>query len=372
MLNTLLKLKDRLEKRKNENILRSLKPEKQGIDFYSNDYLGLAQNELFLEILLQEINQQPPLLKGATGSRLISGNSNFTMDVEFFLAKKHSVESALLLPSGYLANVAFFSAIPQRGDTVIMDEFIHRSVRDGAKLSNAKRLKFRHNNLDHLEKLLKEASGNCFIAVESLYSMEGDFAPLEKLTTLAERYNASLIVDEAHAFGVFGYGLVAQKNLQQKVFATVVTFGKALGLHGAAIFGNQTLISYLINFSSPVIYSTGSSDFHAMSIKKGYDFLEDNSTLSQDLQNNIKEFRKIGLPTLSDQQSPIQIIPMSDTSSAKNLQQHLEKRGFLTFAAVAPTVKEGEERLRICLHSFNSKQEINQVTKIILEFIERN
>ncbi|QOW09597.1 pyridoxal phosphate-dependent aminotransferase family protein [Kaistella flava (ex Peng et al. 2021)] len=369
MLNTLSKLKDSLEKRNKENVLRSLNPEKQGIDFYSNDYLGLAQNATFQEILLKEINQQPHLLKGATGSRLISGNSNFTMEVEAYIANKHKVESALLLPSGFVANVALFSAIPQRGDIVLMDEFIHRSVRDGLRLSNAKRSKFAHNDLDHLEKLLKEAKGNCFIAVESLYSMEGDFAPLEKLTELAERYNAFLIVDEAHAFGVFGYGLVAQKNLHKKVFATVVTYGKGMGMHGAAILGNQTMISYLVNFSSPVIYTTGSNDFHAMSIKKGYQFLENNSNLSQKLQENISEFRKINLPTLSDVQSPIQILPMRNISSAKKLQQHLENKGFLTFAAVAPTVKEGEERLRICLHSFNSKEEINQLTTIIKEFI---
>ena len=369
MLNIVSKLKDSLEKRNKENVLRSLKAKKEGIDFYSNDYLGLAQNATFQEIILQEINQQPHLLKGATGSRLISGNSDFMMEVEAFLAKKHNVESALLLPSGYLANVALFSAIPQRGDIVLIDEFIHRSVRDGLRLSNAKALKFRHNDLVHLEELLKKAEGNCFIAVESLYSMEGDFAPLEKLTTLAERYNASLIVDEAHGFGVFGHGLVAQKNLQKKVFATVVTYGKGMGMHGAAILGNQTMISYLVNFSSPVIYTTDSNDFHAMSIKMGYDFLENNSILNQNLQENISEFRKSNLPTLSDPQSPIQIVPMPNISSAKRAQQHLEKKGFLTFAAVAPTVKEGEERLRICLHSFNSKEEINQLTTIIKEFI---
>lgn len=369
MLNIVSKLKDKLEKRNTENVLRSLKPKKEGINFYSNDYLGLAQNTTFQKILLQEINQQPHLLKGSTGSRLISGNSNFMMEVEAFIAKKHKVEGALLLPSGYLANLALFSAIPQRGDTVLIDELIHRSVRDGIRLSNAKGLKFRHNDLGHLEELLKKAEGSCFIAVESLYSMDGDFAPLEQLTALAERYNASLIVDEAHAFGVFGYGLVALKNLQKKVFATVVTYGKGMGMHGAAILGTQTMISYLVNFSSPVIYTTGSNDFHAMSIKKGYDFLENNSNLSQTLQENISEFRKSNLPTLSDPQSPIQIIPMPNISSAKRTQQHLENKGFLTFAAVAPTVKEGEERLRICLHSFNSKEEINQSTNIIKEFI---
>ncbi|CAM4192637.1 aminotransferase class I/II-fold pyridoxal phosphate-dependent enzyme [Flavobacterium weaverense] len=369
MLNTLSKLKDSLEKRNTENVLRSLKHKKEGVDFYSNDYLGMAQNVPFQEIVLQEINQQPQLLKGATGSRLISGNSNFTMEVEAFIANKHMVESALLLPSAYLANLALLSAIPQRGDIVLMDECIHRSVRDGLRLSNAKSLKFKHNDLEHLEKLLKEANGNRFIAVESLYSMEGDFAPLEKLAVLAEKYNAALIVDEAHAFGVFGYGIVAQKNLHKKVFATIVTYGKALGMHGAAILGNQTMICYLVNFSSPVIYTTGSNDLHAMSIKKGYHFLENNSILNQNLQENISEFRKSNLPTLSDPQSPIQIVPMANVSSAKRAQQHLENKGFLTFAAVAPTVKEGEERLRICLHSFNSKEEIDQLTKIIKEFI---
>ncbi|WP_140939625.1 aminotransferase class I/II-fold pyridoxal phosphate-dependent enzyme [Sphingobacterium lumbrici] len=369
MLNTLVRLNQALEDRTQKDILRRLKPPDKGIDFYSNDYLGFTQNVLLQEMLLKEINKQPYLLKGATGSRLISGNTDFMMEAEAFLAKKHGVESALLLPSGYLANMAFFSSIPQHGDTVLMDEFVHRSVRDGARLSPARRLKFAHNDLNHLEKLLKEVKGSCFIAVESLYSMEGDFAPLEELTELANRYQACLIVDEAHAFGVFGYGLVAKKNLQKKIFATVVTYGKALGMHGAAILSNQTTISYLVNFSSPVIYTTGSNDLHAMSIKKGYDFMEHNSTPAQNLQNNIREFRRIGLPTLSDAQSPIQTLPIPGISAAKKLQRHLMSKRFLTFAAVSPTVKEGEERLRICLHAFNSKEEINQLTNIIRDFI---
>lgn len=365
MLSTLSFLELAIEKRKQEKVLRQLPAAKNGIDFYSNDYLGFSTESGLTEIVVNEIIQQPDLLKGATGSRLISGNSDRTMQVESFLAHKHQVQSALLFPSGYTANLAFFSSVPQRGDTILMDECIHRSVRDGVRLSDAHKIKFRHNDMQHLEELLKRSRGNCFIAVESLYSMDGDFAPLHALTLIAKRYNANLVVDEAHAFGIFGYGLVSQKKLQHRVFATMITYGKALGLHGAAILGTELLISFLINFSSAFIYTTGSSDLYAISIQKGYEFLKENPERIQDLQNNILLLRNSGLPFSSASESPIQILRGTTISCVKNLQQQLEKEGFLTFAALAPTVKKGEERLRICLHSYNSSDEINQLSDLI-------
>lgn len=358
-----------LDQRKDAGTLRILKPKAEGIDFYSNDYLGLARNKELQDLLLNTIIKCPELLSGSTGSRLISGNSPEAEATEKYIADQHHYPSALLFPSGYNANLALFSTLPRRHDTLIVDEQIHRSVHDACRMSHATKLKFRHNDIEHLEEILKRQSGFCYIAVESLYSMEGDMAPLQEIALLATQYNAGLIVDEAHAFGVFGNGLVTENHLQNNVLATVITYGKALGAHGAAIFSSTLLINYLINFASPFIYTTAAQDIQWMGVKKGYEFLKDKPFLSKQLQENIKIFRKQGIQSSSSENSPIQAIVLSDNQLLRELQQTLTEEGFLTYAVYSPTVKAGTERLRICLHSFNTEEEIIKLTRIIKEFI---
>lgn len=359
-----------LEKRKEEGALRRLKQRSEGIDFYSNDYLGLAQNKKLQNLLLKKITYSPHLLSGSTGSRLISGNSPEVTETEEYIAKHHQYPSALLFSAGYNANLALFSTLPDRHDVIIVDEQIHRSVHDACKMSNAKKLKFRHNDVKNLEEILQRQNKHCYIAVESLYSMDGDFAPLQKLAELAEKYSASLLVDEAHAFGVFGDGLVAKYQLQDKVLATVLTYGKALGAHGAAVLSNELVISYLVNFASPFIYTTSAQNIQWVSIKTGYDFLKENGNLSTKLQENIAIFRKQGLQAYSSEKSPIQAILLPDNQRLKALQDILSEKGFLTYAVYSPTVKAGTERLRICLHSYNTEQEIVNLTQIIKHFMK--
>lgn len=358
-----------LDKRKEEGTLRRLRIQSSGIDFYSNDYLGLAKSKELQYLLLRKVMDNPQLLSGSTGSRLISGNSEIAVSVEKDIAQKYQFESALLFPSGYNANLALLSTLPSRHDTVIVDEQIHRSVHDGCKLSNARKLKFKHNDTEDLENILKRQEGHCYIAIESLYSMEGDFAPLQEIAALASKYKASLIVDEAHALGVFGYGLIEKYQLQNYVSAAVVTYGKALGVHGAVILCNETVKSYLINFASPFIYTTSAQDFQWMSIKTGYEFLDQNHELAVKLQDNIKFFRSRNLQSPSAQTSPVQAIVIPDNQRLKELQNTLSEEGFLTYAIYSPTVKAGSERLRICLHSFNTEEEIVKLTGIIKEFI---
>lgn len=368
MLKNFHHFQEALEKRKEDGTLRILQPKSKGIDFYSNDYLGLAKNNELQNLLLKQIIENPQLLSGSTGSRLISGNSPAAIETEKFIAEEHQYPAALIFSSGYNANLALFSTLPTRQDIVIVDEKIHRSVHDACKISHARKLKFKHNNTEDLEHILKRQNKNCYIAIESLYSMDGDFAPIQEITHIAEKYNASLIVDEAHAFGVFGHGLVKKYQLQNKVLATVVTYGKALGASGAAILSDNIINSYLINFASPFIYTTSAQDIHWMSIKTGYEFLKAQEHFSIQLQENIAIFRKQGLKTSSAKNSPIQAIIIPDNEILKSLQQNLSDNGFLTYAVLSPAVKEGTERLRICLHSFNTEEEITQLTKIIKEF----
>lgn len=365
MLMLQTQLRNQIEQRKSEGILRKLRTSKESIDFCSNDYLGLIRDKFFQKKISEIAFENPRLLIGSTGSRLISGNSENTMQTESFLAKTHGNESALLFPSGYKANLALFSCIAKRTDTILVDELIHRSVHDGCSLSQATKWKFKHNDLNHLESLLKKAKGNIIIAIESLYSMDGDFAPLKDITELASRYQANLIVDEAHAMGVFGKGLVSQNQLQNKVFSTVVTYGKAMGLNGAAILGSQVLKEYLVNFASPFIYSTAASDFQSLSIRASYKYIDTHTDLRLTLQKNIEYFRSHQVHSISQEKSPIQIVQFPFSIKLRQAAAELSTIGFQTYPVFAPSVKQGSERLRICLHQFNSYTEIDRLCDII-------
>ena len=344
---------------------RNLGINEEGVDFLSNDYLGMAGNKAFRQCLLELLNTSPELLSGATGSRLISGNRPICAEVEEFIAKKHQTDSALLFPSGYKANLALFSCIAGRNQTILVDELVHRSVHDGCALSYAQKKKFRHNDINHLEYLLSRTTGSVFIAVESLYSMDGDFALLEDIVTLAERYGAWVIVDEAHAVGVFGEGLVYRYNLQSRVLATVVTYGKAFGAQGAAVLGNRVLKEYLVNFASPFIYSTAMPDFQVLIISEAYKFLEAYPYLADELQYNIKYFRQHQIHSLSQSMSPVQVVQFPVKENLYKAVQELKQQKINVYPILSPTVKEGEERLRITLHQFNSITEIDELARII-------
>lgn len=360
-------LETRLMKRSESGFLRELKITGKATDFFSNDYLGMAQDQDFHAEVLQAIQEDPTLIGGSTGSRLISGHSQVAFETEAFLARTHQTESALLFPSGYIANLSLFSCLPQKGETVIVDEYIHRSVHDGCMMSTATKWKFKHNNLQDLEDKLKRTQGICYVAIESLYSMEGDFAPLKEITNLTEKYGASLIVDEAHAFGVFGYGLVHRLGLQNNVFATLITYGKAMGSHGSAVLCKHIVKSYLINFGSPFIYSTAPTDLTWMQLKMGYQYILNHPSLADQLQQNIQFFRSQGLPILSAKESPIQALAVKNNEQLLQLRDVLLHKGLQTYAVFSPTVRLGQELLRICLHTFNTKEDIRLLASLIQE-----
>ena len=353
-----------LNDRQKEGRLRALKPKEIGIDFYSNDYLGMARNTLFQDRLVNIINNNPRILLGATGSRLISGNSKITETVETYIANIHGVERALVFSSGYSANLALYSSILKRTDTVILDELVHRSVIDGCRLGLGTTWKFKHNNLEHLEHLLKKSKGAIYVGVESIYSMDGDFASLKEIAILCKRYKANLIVDEAHAFAVYGIGIVDELGIQDMVFATVITYGKAMGLHGAAILGSNIMINYLINYASTFIYTTAMPDFHALSIQEGYEFIANNTQLKDELFTNIKLYKSL-ITSCNTSNSAIQPFIISELEARNELINSLKESGILCYAISSPTVAKGSERLRVCLHSFNTKEEIQLLSTII-------
>lgn len=365
-MNQETKLEVLLAKRKEQNSFRLLgnKP-KDMIDFSSNDYLGLARSGGLKKTILDAYSQEE-FPNGSTGSRLLTGNSEMAVACENYLANLFEFEATTLFGSGYMANMAIFSSLPQRGDTIIYDEHSHACIKDGCRLSLAKRLPFKHNDLSDLERKLKEAEGEIFIACESIYSMDGDMAPLAGIIALADQYKAKVIVDEAHSTGVFGQngaGLVSELGLQDKVFAVIFTFGKAMGIHGACITGSQPLKEFITNFSRPFIYTTAPSHFEVISIHSAFEYLRKQPSLGHSLQEKIKQFNQL-LPAFSSP-STIKSIVIGGIEKTKEVAQVLQEQGFDIRPILSPTVKEGSERLRICLHTFNTEEEISLICHLL-------
>jgi 8-amino-7-oxononanoate synthase len=350
----------KLEQVEQKGLLRQLTLEENKIDFASNDYLGFAQH---YNIIRSEPDHSANT-NGATGSRLISGNSKEAMHAEEFIAQYHGFEAALVFNSGYVANIGLCTSIAGRNDTFIVDELVHASIIDGIRLSNATKFNFKHNDILSLENKLKKAKGKIFVIVESLYSMEGDFAPLKEIIRLCEKHKAILIVDEAHAVGVWGKdgkGWISELGLENKVLACVYTYGKAFGLHGAAVTGSETLKKYLLNFARPFIFSTALPPLLYAQIHQQYQLLTNVNTKTLfDLiayfrikSKNLLDFKFI------NSGSQIQAIVLGDNQKAIALASYLNQQGFFVKAIRSPTVPLGTERVRICLHLFNTTKQID-------------
>lgn len=349
--------------------LRKLHVSSDLIDFASNDYLGLARSSNLATSVMQEWEMQISHLNGlgSTGSRLLTGNSFYAQGLEDRIARFHGYEAGLLFNCGYMANVGLLSAIASREDTIIFDAGVHASTRDGIRLSRAKALPFRHNTLEHLENRLKNCAlrGDRFLCIESVYSTDGSTAPLFEISQLAQKYDAHLIVDEAHATGACGpngRGLIAEYHLTNKVFAQVVTFGKALGAHGAIVLGSHTLKQALINFATPIIYTTALPLQMLAAIKCRYDLFPKLEQERQQLQNLIRFFRA-SYPNSST--THIQSVPIEGNENAKNTAQTLIDCGFDVRPLLSPTVQRGHEVLRICLHAFNTEKELALLLQMI-------
>ena len=365
-------LSERLEERRETGLIRSLVDKAHLVDFCSNDYLGLAQSDEFKQLIDQKLKQYQQERVGATGSRLISGNFTYTEQLEQKIADFHQAETGLIFNSGYDANLGVFASLARRGDTIITDELIHASIIDGVRLTHAKRLRFRHNNLVDLEKKLRLAEGHVFVGVESVYSMDGDVAPLGEIAALCEKYQAHLIVDEAHATGVFGHqgeGVVQRDHLQDKVLARVHTFGKAMGTHGAIVLGSNNLRSYLVNFARSFIYTTALPMHALAAIEAAYELIPTWHQAREHLDRLIDLFQDtLGKATryeILPSASPIQGVIVAGNHQAKHLAEQIEAAGFYVKAILSPTVPAGQERLRICLHAFNTKAQLDQLMNMI-------
>ena len=377
MITTKTTLQQLLDKRKESLLWRDLPEKSHLIDFCSNDYLGFARSSELKEQIIEALKSFPGDKLGSTGSRLISGNSRYYEELEAFVAHYHKAETGLIFNSGYDANLGFFASVPQFNDLVLFDEAVHASIRDGLKLTRAQTASFRHNDLDDLKSRLNSSYENIYIAVESVYSMDGDFAPLREIVDLCKIYGTHLVVDEAHATGLFGpkgEGRIVELGLQEDCFARMHTFGKALGCHGAIVLGSETLKQFLINFSRPFIFSTALPFYSQIAIKSAYDILskqDDSMFKFRELLDLFKKEIKVeNKARLIESSSPIQSLVIPGNDKVKRLSSALEEAGFYAKAILYPTVPKGKERIRFCFHSFNTKEEVIRLVEVINTHLE--
>lgn len=344
-------LKEMLDLRRNRGELRELVSKPMLVDFTSNDYFGFAKMEA-------------AGLSGSTGSRLLTGNHPFYSKLEEKIAQFHHAETCLIFPSGYSANLGLISALGVKDATFLYDMDVHASLIDGMRLSYARCLPFRHNDLHSLESRLKKVSGLVYVLIESVYSISGNLAPLQEMAELCKRYGAHLIVDEAHATGPFGRGRVSEERIENDVFARIHTFSKALGCYGACIVCSHCTRDFLINYSRPFIYTTALPPAVLQAIDQAHEKLASDGDWHRNrLIALISHFRKkclfLTLP------SPIQALYYSDRLALQRDAFRLMQEGLDVRPILYPTTRKRKECLRVVLHSFNSEKEIDKLFEVL-------
>ncbi|KAK1971949.1 aminotransferase class I and II [Colletotrichum sublineola] len=398
-----------LARRESKGQLRKLTLVPAGtVDFSSNAYLSLSAHPDIQRRYLARIEAHNPPLLGSGGSRLLDGNVSLAESLENEIAAFHRGPAGLLFNSGFDANVGLFGCGPQPGDVIVYDELIHASVHDGMRLSRAgKKMAFAHNAVEPTDaarkwpqslsevlarvtdgeggRQVRDGSRRVFVAVEGVYSMDGDVAPLRQIVECVERHlprgNGLVVVDEAHSTGLLGTrgrGLVCELGLEDRVWARVHTFGKAMSCSGAIVLCSQITRSYLINYARSLIYTTAMPFTTLASIQTAYDFIRDghSENLLRHLWSLINHTNDL-LLTLLDRHRPEKtlmrlasgrprspIVPLF-TSDPRGLAQHCQQRGFMIRPIVAPTVPAGSERVRICLHAGNTFDEVEGLVSAI-------
>ncbi|KAG8630722.1 hypothetical protein KVT40_002341 [Elsinoe batatas] len=389
-----------LERRHQSSTLRRLTlPGPNAVDFSSNDFLSLSHSPLLKARFLSELSSST-LPLGSGGSRLLDGNTSYAISLERLISGFHKSETCLLTNSGFDANAAIFSTLPQPTDIILYDSLIHASVHDGMRASrvpSTQRFSFSHNSLPAFTSTLQSilstfpsilsGSSSLFIALEAIYSMDGDLAPLspilstiDSLIPLPARQNIHLVLDEAHSTGVLGpqgRGLACSLGLEHRISIRLHTFGKSLSANGAAILCSENIKSYLLNYARPLIYTTFLSFPSLALIKSAYSLMRDDSTLPliTKVKGNMSLFHTLLLDLYRRllQAYPVDevrdilgvdtAVPQSpifsvQTSDPRGLAGWCQAEGFVVRPIVPPTVPRGKERVRVCLHAGNSEGEI--------------
>jgi 8-amino-7-oxononanoate synthase len=365
--------RDHLSGLAQQSRLRHLEP-RAGLDFTSNDYLGLAASKRLSEVLMAALARGVPV--GAGGSRLLRGNAPEHDELEAAAAAFFHAERTLFFGSGYLANFALFSTLPQRDDLVVMDEWLHASAREGARAGRAAAVLARHNDADAFEREIAKwrvqgGRGQIWIAVESLYSMDGDCAPLADLSLLAERYDAFLVIDEAHATGVLGpdgRGLAASFEGRLNVLV-VHTCSKALGGAGALLSAPRVLCDFLVNRCRPFIFSTAPPPLMAVAALESLAILKDEPERRERLARlvaygNHEAKARCGVSVSGSHIMPVII---GQDRPTMRIASALRRRGLDVRGVRPPTVPNGTARLRISLTLNVDRRAISELIEALSE-----
>lgn len=369
---------DRLKKLQAEGLYRRMSLP-GGLDFSSNDYLGLSRDARFQLAFLERLQESAgKSALAAPASRLLRGNTAHHEAVEAQLARFKGTASALLFPSGYQANVGLLSALIDPEDRVLSDEQNHASIIDGLRLSRCKKMIFPHLDWQALERSLAQpSSGRTFVVTESLFSMDGDLAPLDRYAELADKYGAYLIVDDAHATGVFGRergsGLTEQFAVERQATAIVSTLGKAFGLFGAFVAGSDLLIDYLTNRCRAFIFSTAVPPLLLFGIETALDHLSAHPSLRERVCARADRLRRrlgeAGMNTLRSC-GPIVPVVLGSNERALQIAEQLQQQGFDVRAIRPPTVAAGTARLRISVHADHSEEDIDKLAEALIQCVQ--
>ncbi|HEX8055851.1 MAG TPA: 8-amino-7-oxononanoate synthase [Novosphingobium sp.] len=355
---------------------RRLIPE-AGIDFASNDYLGLGRSGLLVDAARAALDRGVPV--GSGGSRLLRGNCPEHEALEADAAAFFGSESALWFATGYAANSALFSTLPQRGDLIVHDELVHASAHEGMKLGRAETVSVRHNDPDAFELAIRRyradgGTGRVWLAVESLYSMDGDRAPLDALTAIADRHDAVLLIDEAHATGVFGEGGrgLADTISSRDNVITLRTCGKALGCEGALVCGPAVVKDFLVNRGRGFIFSTAPSPLMAAVVRASLEIVRTRPELREALWQRVRHAEKL-LGLLGAEIAGSQIIPLIIGPDDRTMQLAgaLQAAGFDVRGIRPPTVPNGTARLRISITNNASLADIGDLAAVLADATAR-
>jgi glycine C-acetyltransferase/8-amino-7-oxononanoate synthase len=348
------------------------------LDFSSNDYLGLAEHP---EVIGAARNYLEMFGAGAGAARLMSGDLEINHLLEQEIARFKSTEAALLFGSGYLANTGIIPALAGRGDLIVTDRLNHASIYDGCLLSGARTIRFRHNDLNHLEQILQEKRNqynSCLLVVESIYSMDGDRCPLMELVKLKKRFGFFLMVDEAHATGIYGEngaGIIEEDGVSDDVDIAMGTFGKALGSYGAYAAASREMVDYLVNRARTFIYSTALPPAVVGASLASLYLVGSEVQHRLDLLAKVAFFKKqLRRKGLKDDFGPSQIIPIMIGDSAKALAAAAELRrsGIYLKAVRPPTVPEGTARLRFSITNHHREEDLKRCAAILADELHRH
>ena len=358
---------------KDDGRLRSLKP-RAGIDFSSNDYLGFVNYPRMRKAIAEAVEAGTPI--GAGGSRLLRGNCAEHESLEAEAARFFGAEAAIFFATGYTANFAVLTTLPQRGDLLVLDQLVHASIHEGARAGRAEFRFCAHNDANSVEAAIrsfrsKGGKGRIWIVAESLYSMDGDFAPLEALSEIADRHDAFLMIDEAHATGIFGpsgRGLTAAYEGRENLIA-IHTCGKALGAAGALVTTTKLLRDFIVNRCRPFIFSTAPSPLMAVAVQEALLILREEPQHQQRLTRLIGFARREIGSRQGWRFCGSQIIPyiVGDNARAMQLAGCLQARGFDIRGIRPPTVPAGTARLRISLTNNVDESDVRAMLDALTE-----